>query len=456
MLETLTLRVHATASARVLATRNPSLFSFADAQGFVRQLQRDPSPSRRTAAVRSLSLAYSAATQGAGDGVTALQAVSSETGRLAVPLSLAAPILYFLDRLVSLDLQSDDGLALLDAVVQQGGSGLAALERFSCTKVRWDRLVRLLAESRSLRDLKLGSLYLHVETAPPGDGAAEPDAPNPCLVDLASFGLACADQTFPSRLAYEDAVPVHAAPLPFPTFALRSLALHRFEGTDGTFVSLLNSCRSSLDVFSLTETTVVSRHALVAGLRLLGSLSELEITKCRFKAERWMVAPGIGMRNAPPVAGPLPSQPPQQRGYVLSPPAVPTALIFRPTAPAPPPPPPMRNGPEDSDSARVIHASLRLLEPDTPSRAALLNPVDRYELQYPLDSLARHCPFLHVLTLVDTDMVLSTHGIEQVLGGLPLERATIGFKRPHVPVEAVRLGMKASRGRLDAVTITVG
>lgn len=104
----------------------------------------------------------------------------------------------------------------------------------------------------------------------------------------------------------------------------------------------------------------------------------------------------------------------------------------------------------------MIHPSLELLEPGSASRHALRDPISRSVLQYPLDSLAAWCPFLHVLHVVETDQVLSANGVEAVLGRLPLERATLGYQKPTVPVEAVESGMKASRGRLDLVEIHVG
>ncbi|GAA5984459.1 hypothetical protein JCM10908_003355 [Rhodotorula pacifica] len=796
-------------AARLLSTRSPALFSRSDAQGFLNALRRDPSPARRSAAVRYLQITYAtrpasaAPDAGRRDAAANGNVVSApalldgdiddanqqqqrqererEIQQDPITVDLAIPILYFLDRLVSLEIKSDDGLALLEAVLQArtisggGGGGMTRLERFSANQVRWDRLVRLLEPARGLTDLKLDGLYYSAEpeeedgavavaeddddddaadTAPiPAASdpvAASNESPNRGIaltVDVASSGLASPDRPLLSHLHYTTSLPALLEPLPFPPLMpLKSLHLHRFEAPDeGPLISLLASCSSTLDTLILSETTSISRYGLVAALRMLPTLSELEVTKCRFFPERIGRGGGAGggppggplgagggggggailtrqmylvqvqrqqaqqaaqaiqqqQRLAPvlrarPVLHPAPAPPPPPPSFnnnippvlVLAPPAVPAAgfapfgstppvtffnnngagassssssplfapagtsitsasslrpapaltpnnnpstssngiaaagaagtadqqpsgrpssfmdytatipaqISFAaagappnvpngpfsqfvlpgpqpamistttagtnganaaaggggggatiwpvppqappppplprrqarirppraqqflppfgaprlvappsvvvggggqggsapappppaaapPAAPPPPPPPPARlpaaaaaanraavpsPGPsatmvvlptsigDESDSDRRINASLNLLEPGSPSRRALLDPISSSAFLYPLDHLHAYCPFLHVLTLNETDQVLSPKGVETVLGALPLERAVMGWRNPRVPVLAVEAGLKASKGRLDAITITVG
>ncbi|GAA6026224.1 hypothetical protein JCM8202_000453 [Rhodotorula sphaerocarpa] len=538
-----------------------------DAARFLAALQRDSSPSRRAGAVRNLTLSYSAQDPAPSDE----EEEKAPSG--PVPLRLAAPILFYLDQLTSLELESDDALALLHAVLQHRPRAFGSLERLATSRVRWDLLVQVLCNAApSLRQLRIEGLFFEDPNVSTEDDAAThvgafETGPPPLALDLASFQLAASGQTIPAHLEYTPVPPLPPAPPPAPLLSLRTLSLHSFSATDGVFVALIDACRATLDSLCLTDLTRISRRALVAALRLLGSLSELELTACRFSPEReagqpppilpaqpTRIQPAVQraptLSRAPQSRAPPPPPPPPQPAAVpvasLGPPAVPNQLFQFPTVTTAPgvggsvPPAPLtplsqgsgpvaQTGPgggtasavaptvaqgapqpaaplrvlppqavslaaslmvvpgrggwqgigaaaaggggapgggggggagndddHDLEQARVIHPSLELLEAGSASRHALRDPISRSVLQYPLDSLAAWCPFLHVLHVVETDQVLSANGVEAVLGRLPLERATLGYQKPSVPVEAVESGMKASRGRLDLVEIHVG
>ncbi|GAA5878722.1 hypothetical protein JCM3774_000487 [Rhodotorula dairenensis] len=670
-------------AARLLSTRCARLVSRSDALAFITALQRDPSPARRAAAVKHLAITYRTCLNEPANAADPDQAEDP------VPASLAVAVLYFSDRLVSLDLTPDDGLALLDAVVRAGGAGGISnrLERCSVSgdRVRWDRLVRLLSPAKRLAALKVDGLYLSAtaERGRRNDEGADGDAAAPPSVHVASepengrprstgaidialtaTSLGAPDRVLPSHFDYTLALPALLDPLPFPTVPLRTLHLHQLEAPDdGPFVSLIAACHRTLDSLTVTDTTSISRYGLVAALRMLPSLTELDLSNCHFFPERdpvvarrtrtmtrghhgggggggigtgvvtrqayleqlqWrqqqqeapqraiqanqqaptpqLVSPsqrptfhrpvvrGAGIaRPAPQWAAPRPflaAAPAVAQAEVpaLAPPAVPvggfapflsssssstnnnsssrsssntsgggggddhgdddsrsgtgtgmsatflqqqsvtlgmasapaqvpvaapalaagsTSTVPAPTAAATAPATVAAatgddhdehdddddDGEDEEDPAppkskmvvlptsvadnsfveRSVNASLRLLEPDSASRRALLDPIaggdggggrgrDLDDFYAPLDRLDAYCPFLHELTLDGTDQVLSSRGIERVLVKVPLERATLGFVDLHavVPVRAVEAALQASKGRLDALTITLG
>ncbi|GAA5900123.1 hypothetical protein JCM6882_002618 [Rhodosporidiobolus microsporus] len=405
------------APASLLLHKSLRLRKKAQAEGLLESLKRAPSPARLASSTKSLSISYRS---------------DSNVVEGEVSTTTALPILFLLDNLRYLDVDAgDEGLKAVRQVLASGGGGMSKLRGLKSSKVRWDKLVGMLANTHKLARLDIEGLHQAEpagedaeqddEDAPPTEaGSSSPPATTTHLGDDEEEGVLL----FRPELARPPS-PSLPAPLvlpPFPASPLTRLVLRSPNIADELLLSILSASYKTLSSLALIEAHCFSRTALVVALKGVRNLSDLELSACRFPpGDDAQFAPAVAARpaNSPPNAlTPLPS-------LVLSP----TDPPFRLSTPLP--------APFSSDTARL-----------TPS-----------ELAFPLDHLPRLLPFLHVLTLSSDDLLSADpagrggDALASVVGALPLQYLTLDIARPRIGVDELVEAVKRAEGRIDAVAV---
>ncbi|BGP42981.1 hypothetical protein JCM10449v2_006996 [Rhodotorula kratochvilovae] len=415
------------------------------AEAYFRALGRTASPARLAASTRCLAITYRVSPGQDGD-------------EAPVPAALAARALSLTDGLHYLDVDADDELQLL----RSAGTPLGRLRGLTSTAVRWDKLVGMLMGSSKLASLDVMGLYdpytqkLKGREAEEDDDdawttededSADDESETASATDVATPatpGVVPATATFSSEntpsvppgvgdftvLAHPpspDTPPASEGPSPFPHIPLKRIVLTAPKLSDGHLLSLVSSCRDTLEALVLTKATCFSRTALVLTLRLVPNLLELSLDGCTFTEDDEDDPRARFLAAHPALAQRMPQHP-----VFSSPPRIPSrALAVDPAS---------------------FPASFALLTPGSATHDAISVPLTGLEQRFPLAALPALCPFLQTLVLASEDLVRDG-ALVDLVAALPLARLEVGFAHPQIALDEVKETLARARGRLETLVV---